>query len=302
MGGTIRRRLVFGTCLIFVVTCHYRPIFAGEYGSWQRAAARGQSSAVETANFRIYGISRLQHARTIGDDFEKLRSSLCRTWLGERQLPDWSPKCDVVVHATAASYRRAVGQDQFTTVGASRIDTVGDQITLRRLDIRADQPGWFAAAVPHELTHVIMAEEFRAGQLPAWADEGMALLADTHAKQSLHRRDLVLGRQSGRVCRLVQFVSRTSYPAATEIPVFYGQSASLVAFLVARQSAADFVRFLHLAEAAGCDAALSEVYSLGNTSELEHEWLASTSATSESIMAASASLGATAVHASPHES
>jgi hypothetical protein len=252
-----------------------QPATGNEYRPRSKTTARS-ARPIETTNFRIHGISQLPNAPAIAAEFEKSRGALCGIWLGGRTLREWSPKCDVVLHAAAASYARAVGQDQFATVGSSRVDARGGKVTLRRLDIRADNPGWFAAAVPHELTHVVMADEFVNGELPAWADEGMAVLADTAAKQSFHQRDFQLGHQRGNVCRLAQFVSQTSYPAAAEIPVFYGQSVSLVAFLADRRSPADFVRFLHLAEKEGFDAALRQMYGLHNVHSLEGEWLAAT--------------------------
>ncbi|HWB08310.1 MAG TPA: hypothetical protein VG826_03760 [Pirellulales bacterium] len=270
-----RKTIVTGAALVLAASV-FQPAAGDEYRSQPKTRARAATPAIETTNFRIYGISRLPNAQAIAGDFEKSRGSLCGMWLGGRALPDWSPKCDVVIHAAAASYARAVGQDQFATIGSSRVDVRGGRITLRRLDIRADNPGWFAAAVPHELTHLVMADEFAGGEVPAWADEGMAVLADTPAKQSLHQRDFELGRRTGGVFRLAHFVSQTSYPTAAEIPVFYGQSVSLVGFLVDRRSAADFVRFLHLAEKEGYDAALRQIYGLHGVHLLEREWLAST--------------------------
>ncbi|HET6880147.1 MAG TPA: hypothetical protein VFI31_08330 [Pirellulales bacterium] len=289
------RSLLFGTSLFLAATGCTRPMAAGECRSRHSAAARSQRSVVETANFRIYGISRLPNAWEIGHDFERLRSALSRTWLGERRLPDWSPKCDVVVHATVANYARVVGQDQFATLGSSRVDIAEGKITLRRLDVRADQAGWFAAAVPHELTHMVMADEFLGRQLPVWADEGMAVLADTRMKQSLHLRDLQVARGKGRVFRLAQLVSEDCYPGATQIPTFYGQSVSLVGLLVKRRSPSDFVRFLHLAEKEGCDAALIEVYGFRDFADLERQWLTAATARSAHIVTVSAP-GALAVH------
>jgi hypothetical protein len=292
MVGRNGRSFVLGLAFVLAATGYALPMAGAECGPRRKLAARS-SSVVETANFRIYGISRLPHAQTIGEDFERLRSALCRTWFGERRLPDWSPKCDVVVHAKVANYARTAGQEQFATVGASRIDAAGDKVVLRRLDFRADQAGWFAAAVPHELTHVIMADEFLGGQLPAWADEGMAVLADTLAKQSLHLRDLQIARNNGSVFRLARFVSHNYYPAATEIPTFYGQSGSLVGFLVERRSPADFVRFLHLAEKVGCDAALADVYGFRGIADLERAWRTEALANPQCIMMVSVPAGTT---------
>ena len=40
------------------------------------------------------------------------------------------------------------------------------------------------------MTHVVLADLLNGRQPPRWADEGMAILADTRDKQLLHERDL----------------------------------------------------------------------------------------------------------------
>jgi hypothetical protein len=247
--------------------------------------ARRPNGVVETANFRIYGIGGSSGAVRIASDLESLRSRLVSDWLGEKPLATWSPKCEVRIHATVSSYAQAVGQDQFATVGVSRIDLSGRRVSLRRIDVRADQAGWFAAALPHELTHVIMADEFLGSELPNWADEGMAVLADAPLKQSLHLRDFQAGRTSGTDFRLADLVCQPCYPATRRIPVFYGQSLSLVKFLVERKSPAEFVRFLHRVEQVGCDAAITEIYGFRGVGELERQWLAACAAPADDILA-----------------
>lgn len=242
------------------------------------AAKRTPSGIIETVNFRVVGISTRTDAARIGEALEARRRQLCATWLG-RELSAWSPKCHVVVHASAAGYARAVGPQAFATFGASSIDFLAGKVTRRRIDVRADRPGWFAAVVPHELTHLIIADQFPDGGMPHWADEGMAVLADTPLKQSLHQRDFERGRSSGNISKLGRFMSQTSYPSADQVPVYYGQSAALVKFLVERQSPADFVRFLRRGADVGYDAAVADVYGLAGLAELERAWNESLKAT-----------------------
>lgn len=182
----------------------------------------------------------------------------------------------MVVHGTFDAYLWQAGPGAESTLGASRIEFEHGQVASRRIDVRADKSGWFDAVVPHELSHIVLADEFSGGSLPAWADEGMAVLADLPEKQSLHLRDLSSGKRSGSTFRLVSFLGAGGYPSPDKMPVFYGQSVSLVKYLVERGSPADFVRFLHLADREGYDAALAEVYGLGDVNSLERKWLAST--------------------------
>ena len=106
-----------------------------------RVIRRSGRLTVETQNLRIHGIGKQADAAGWANQCERLRSTLCKQWLGAKQPRDWSPKCDIVLHATLAEYLRAVGADQAATVGASLIDRAGDRIIRRRIDIRADRAG-----------------------------------------------------------------------------------------------------------------------------------------------------------------
>ncbi len=172
---------------------------------------------VETQNLRIHGIGKQADAAGWANQCERLRSTLCKQWLGAKQPRDWSPKCDIVLHATLAEYLRAVGADQAATIGASLIDWAGDRIILRRIDIRADRAGWLNGALAHELTHAILADEFGPREeLPLWADEGMAVLADPATKQALHLRDFHHGLRRGSSWRLADFLPTNLRPAANK--------------------------------------------------------------------------------------
>jgi hypothetical protein len=237
-----------------------------------RVFRRGGRLTVETQNLRIHGIGKQADAAAWARQCERLRTMLAERWLGARQPQVWSPKCDIVLHGTLAEYLRAVGADQASTIGASLIDRAGDRIILRRIDIRADRAGWLQGALAHELTHAILADEFAREELPLWADEGMAVLADPAAKQALHLRDFHNGLRRGSSWRLAEFLSGEAALSREQIPVFYGQSLSLVKFLVDRKTPADFVSFLRRAREVGYDAALRDCYVLDGVADLERQW------------------------------
>lgn len=227
---------------------------------------------LESDNFRFCSKGPLKLDASLIKATESLRSELAARWLAEQAAGRWSPKCDVVLHATAAAYLSAVpGGGQ--TVGCSLIHMADGRVTGRRIDIRADRPGWFGAAFGHELTHVVLADKFSDGRLPAWADEGMAVLADSGVKQDAHQRDLHVARSSRRTFRLVELFALDGYPAAERQAAFYGQSASLVRYLVARGTPEQFVTFLIAAGSDGYDSAARKVYGLRGVRELERDWL-----------------------------
>jgi hypothetical protein len=105
----------------------------------------------------------------------------------------------------------------------------------------------------------------------------MAVLADPEVKQLLHLRDLKEASRRGLAPRLAELLADGFAPGPKQIPAFYGQSFSLVRFLVNRKTPADFLRFLHLAGKTGYDAALRDCYELGGVADLERRWRQSAS-------------------------
>ena len=126
----------------------------------------------------------------------------------------WEPKCYIVLHPTAESYLREVGEGQMTA-GSSLIEFAGNRLVTRRVDLRADHPDGYLGALAHELTHVVVADRFVERQIPRWADEGMAVLADTQGKQDLHHADLGVARANRTTFRLVELMQLENYPDAS---------------------------------------------------------------------------------------
>ncbi len=62
------------------------------------------------------------------------------------------------------------------------------------------------------------------------------------------------------------------YPQGDRRDAFYGQSASLVAYLIERDSPARFLEFLQLGQKQGFERALVDVYHLRSLAELDARW------------------------------
>jgi len=155
---------------------------------------------------------------------------------------------------------------------------VGGRITARRVDLLEESTDYLSAALPHELTHVILKDRFASKILPRWADEGMAILADTEAKQKRHDRDLQTALRHQTTFRAAELLLMEEYPSASRFGTFYGQSVSLTKFLVGRQGPAEFVKFVELAEDHGFDNAARECYGFANLGDLDRQWRESVSA------------------------
>ena len=84
---------------------------------------------------------------------------------------------DSAVRRRASPERRLlrgeVGAAGSKTVASSLVDRQSQRIASRRIDIRVHESGWHAAALAHELTHVVLADRFSvqccpAGSTRAW--------------------------------------------------------------------------------------------------------------------------------------
>jgi len=238
-------------------------------------AARTQGSTWQvrdTVNFRVCSAGDRQAAEQLAARCEELREHLAGVWLNQRPAAAWKVRCEVMVHSSDASYERAVGRGAQMTVGSALIETEGSRIVTRRIDLRPDRGSETQTALAHELTHVIIANRIDRSQLAPWADEGIAVLADCPEKQKAHFDDLRRGLESQETFRIGELFTLSHYPAPEQMGVFYGQSASLASFLVARETPSEFVRFLEIAAVEGYDSALSTVYDIADVGELEQLW------------------------------
>lgn len=234
-------------------------------------AVQGTQWHATSENFTVRNQHPSHDARQIAEHCERWRTKLQKYWTAS-QRSAWVPRCEVVVHANSTSYLAIVGQGGRQTFGSSLVKFGPNKEVARRLiDFRGDHVHGLAA-VPHEMTHVVLADLLDGRQPPRWADEGMAILADSHEKQLLHERDLTQGLASRTAFRVTELMSVETYPLPARMAAFYGQSASVTACLAKRDDPARFVEFLRRSLDDGYDKALRDVYHLENTTQLEKLW------------------------------
>jgi len=225
----------------------------------------------ESPSFRFVCRADLPEGRRLPEACEALRKQLQETWFGGA-ADEWSPKCEIVVHPTVAGYIRQLGPASRQSSGCATVDVEKGRVVKRRVDLRADADDWLGSALPHELTHVVLAEKFTQKQIPRWADEGMAILSEPAIRQAGRRA--AMQRALGRTNRYsaAELLAVADYPAGERRDAFYGQSASLVAYLIERDSPARFLEFLQLEQKQGLQRALAEVYRIKSAAELEARW------------------------------
>ncbi len=238
----------------------------------QEAGADGWARA-ESANFRLCHTQKRDFAEQLLRAAEQARAAAFEKW-GAGSRTDWKPVCEVFLYATAADYSKATGKPA-TSPGHSTLQIQNKAVTARRLDLRADEPGLLGCVLPHETTHLVLADLFADAPLPRWADEGIAVLAEPRGQLDRYMRTLHRCRQQGQLVALAQLLHKADYADAAHITAFYVESVSVVEFLVAEKGPRAFVQFLRDVPG-GLDTALQKHYGCPDVADLQNRWLTRT--------------------------
>jgi tetratricopeptide (TPR) repeat protein len=226
----------------------------------------------ESANFRIFHKQSRALVEKAAQVMERTRTTMAQKWFGRAEEP-WNPKCDVFLHATAMDYCQITRQSPDSPGHASiEQEKGGTRVLTRRMDMHCDNPQMLETVLPHETTHVVLAGKFGPGQVPRWADEGMAVLTEPPEKVSMHRRNLTRCRQEGQLFAVRDLMQLGNYPAAQRISAFYAQSVSLVDFLSRQRGPVVFAQFLRDGLREGYEPALTRYYGFRDFADLEQRW------------------------------
>lgn len=233
-----------------------------------RCSRSGRWLIQDTANFRVCSLLSEQQTGELARLCEKWRAAHAAKWLGDDAPETWLPRCEVVVWRSVDEYGQALGRPGDRSVGCATCQIDGERIVSRRIDLRGDAPDWWRSALPHELTHVVLADRFAGRLLPPWADEGIAVLAEPEFKRAQRTAALAESRRNGLTYRVDELLNLRTPPEPARRDAFYGQSAELVQFLASRGSSADLIRFLQTSHLRGYHSALQSVYRIGSVAEL----------------------------------
>lgn len=241
-------------------------LLVGAALSWGRDGAPRDGGSVE-----VFGVD-ASRASVLIARAEDVRREVTSRFLGINEPVPWDPPCEIHIHPDRDAFRAAVGDGPMIAEGATSIEFVGDQVSLRRIDL-LDMGAAVPSALAHELVHVVLADHFTDAPPPRWADEGLATLFDDDEKQRQHEADHAAAAARGQAWAVRDLVSLDLHPAdSARQRVFYGQAAALVRWLIARQDGPTFIGFLDLAAEKGIAPALSIVYGIPSVDALERAW------------------------------
>ena len=155
---------------------------------------------LETDHFRVFHADPAL-ARKAAEAAEAVRAEQTDKWGSPAREAGWSPRCDLYLYPTPQEFARMTGQPE-TSPGFSTMSINGDRVIARRVNLRADHPQLLTAILPHEVTHVVLADLFIQQQIPRWADEGMAVLAEPRTEQLGRASELAGPIREGRIFKL----------------------------------------------------------------------------------------------------
>jgi hypothetical protein len=238
----------------------------------KRAGADAEGVAwqlYETPNFRVFHQD-ARLAAAAGNAAESVRAAQAKRWASSAGERPWTPPCDLYLYPSGKIFARETKQPE-TSPGFSTMMCNGNRVVTRRINLRADHPLLVTAILPHEVTHVVLADLFTDQQIPRWADEGIAVLAEPRAEQAIRAAELQEPLQAGRVFDLRKLMAM-EYPDAKDWSLYYAQSVSVTRFLVEQGPPEKFVQFVQNSLRDGTEGALRGTYGIGGFAELQDRW------------------------------
>jgi hypothetical protein len=234
------------------------------------AVATAEGDVIETASFRIRFTGDRDFAESVSKAAEAQRKIIFERWSGPPSGA-WTPKCEIVIHATTEAYGKATNRPAGCT-GCTTVKLTNGRATERRVDLRADDAAMATNALPRELTHVILADLFPDKPAPKWAVEGMAILAGTPEEVGRYTRTLPRCARDGDWFGLAQLMEMKDFPKE-KITGFYCQSVSLTEHLIrAAGNERNFTIFLRDTQRYGTAAAIKRTYGVNGPDALEATW------------------------------
>jgi hypothetical protein len=232
----------------------------------------GNCCVAVTPNFRIFWCTTENDLRELAERCERLAAASKESWLGKQPFRPWVPKCDVVVHPHVAEYVQALGPGSQQTSGCATIQLDQGRVVARRIDFRADAADWETETLPHELTHVVLADRSCRSHISPWADEGIAMLAESPAQLKRRLNDLRQIAADRSIYTARDLINVTSSPEPAFRAAFYGQSLALVSLFLDWGSREQLLQFVEASQLKGLDAALRDVYGDHSAAKLERQF------------------------------
>lgn len=175
----------------------------------------------ETKNFVVTAVDPLV-VRVVATEAEHQRKAVAEKWLG-KELPAWDRPCQIHVMTDATN-----GHSTLSFNSAAN----PPKLKSAEMTLAGSLESVLRVQLPHEVMHTVLASHF-GKPLPRWADEGIALTAESYAEQATHDAKCREVLNAGRGIPLDRLLKMKEYPQ--DVVVLYAQGHSLVRFLLSRK-------------------------------------------------------------------
>jgi hypothetical protein len=232
---------------------------------------RARWRAINTRSFRVLYLADgdLEVARAVASAAEATRAAQFGKWLPDEAPPGWTPRCDIYLYpSNHVMVQMSGGEPKAGSAAARPSRLVRGTMLQRKVNLAADDHQLIENTLPHEVSHVIVAELMGDRPLPLWANEGLAMLAETRRTRAIYRAIVRSYRRKGQLYPLKTLMTMATYPDFKQL--YYGQSLSLVRFLLTR---GDRSQLLSMLQAGVNESSLRDYYGFAGFLGLQQAWL-----------------------------
>jgi hypothetical protein len=242
---------------------------AGSSARAQAPVAPADANTIDSKNFVLKFTGRKATAEEVLRAAEAARTAIFQQWSGPPGT-DWTPKCEIVLHATDAAFAAATGMPAAAT-GRAEVKLADGRASTRRIDLRADDDTLTETALPRELAHVIFADLYPTQSPPAWAGLAMAVLSTNDAEVGRYLRTAQRCSRDGELPALTEVLTATAVPAKN-VTGFHAESVAVADYLVRWKGEKMFTAFVRDSQRYGAEAALKRQYGVTDAKELDVAW------------------------------
>ena len=236
------------------------------------AAQAEQWQRHESENFLIWHLD-ASLAQQVAARAERQRRALLRYWGSASSARQrWQPLCTIYLYPSNEELVRMTGGDPKAGSALARQSALMQgKVFARRINLAADDGQLLTATLPHEISHIVIKEFVR--DIPRWADEGLAMFAESVDSMRRRQRSLRHVVVHGPFYRARTLMRMTRYPEGAYVHLYYAQCFALMRMLIDRGGPKTLLAFLAETRGGGSSGALLRHYGIRGPEELERRYL-----------------------------
>ncbi|MBP9854352.1 MAG: hypothetical protein KBD53_05755 [Candidatus Omnitrophica bacterium] len=186
----------------------------------------------------------------------------------------WEDRVNIVLYPDQVTYIKETGLPSWSRGGAT---TYHRQLRTRAIVSFIQENAFLDNVLPHEISHLILADFLGGANIPNWFNEGVAQLQESGKQQEA---DMFMRKavRKGTFIPFQQLISSDSVimQDARYATFFYAQSVSMVYFLIQEYGSQEFGELCRqLRDGNSFETSLLKVYTtlISSIGDFEQKWL-----------------------------